>query len=105
MAGYNVFLPDTAQRQKIIGAAESFAPSMDQLSAYQRAAQQQQLSALQQQFGAAQQSIGSQFTPAFRLAQANSPSPSGERPSWMPNSRKCTSGLMPDAATSGFAAR
>lgn len=67
---YDLFLPDTSTRKKLLGITESFLPSMEQLNAYQQAARQQQLAALQQQFGAAQQSIGAQFTPAMRLAQA-----------------------------------
>ena len=39
------------------------------------------------------------------VVQAKIPSPCGGRPSSAPNRRKCSSGLMPAAATSGFAAR
>ena len=66
---YEAFLPDTSTRQKMLGIAESFAPSMQELLGYTDLYRQRGKQSLQDAFLAAQQNIGAQFTPAMRLAQ------------------------------------
>jgi len=67
LGGYNLFLPDTSTRNKILGTANSFTPD---ITPYYQQIQGAGNQALQQAFGAAQQKIGAQFSPMFRLAQA-----------------------------------
>ena len=67
MPGYDIFLPDTSTRRKLMGLSGQFAPDIDPY--YARLRQEGQR-ALQQSFGAAQQDIGQQFSPLFRMAQS-----------------------------------
>ena len=70
MAGYDMFLPDTATRQKMLQQAEMFAPSMEEILGYTNQYRTRGKQALQDYFGTAQADIGAQFNPAMRLATA-----------------------------------
>jgi hypothetical protein len=60
---------DTSTRRKIIGQAGQFALSDADIQRYLQMIHAQGQQSLQGAFGAAQANIGSQFTPAFRMAQ------------------------------------
>src|SRR3990172_9503014 len=67
---YEAFLPDTSTRNKMLQAAEAFAPSMGEIGGYADMYRGRGKQALQDYFGSAQADIGAQFTPTMRLASA-----------------------------------
>src|SRR3990167_8223432 len=67
---YEYALPDTSTRQKMMGYAESAAPSDADIMKYLAMIRSQGQASLRNTFGAAQADIGQQFNPAMRMAQA-----------------------------------
>jgi hypothetical protein len=67
---YDVFMPDTSTRNKLLGTANQFATSDADIMRYLAMIRSQGQQGLQQAFGAAQADIGAQFQPTMRMATA-----------------------------------
>jgi len=67
MAGYNLFLPDTSTRNKLMGVSQSFAPDFNP---YYQQLKDEGARSLKGAFGLANQQVAQQFSPMFRAAQS-----------------------------------
>lgn len=67
---YETYIPTSRDQMKLLGVANTLAPSNQEILNYLAMLRSQGQASLGQNFGAAQQSIGAQFTPAMRMAQA-----------------------------------
>ena len=63
---YEMFLPDTSTRNKMLGIADQYVNIPGSMAQYRQLGQ----NALNQYMGSAMQNIGAQFTPTMRMASA-----------------------------------